>query len=191
MRLITVFHGENATNLGNRDAQIGSNPPMTPDGMEKMLCLVPVIKKLAPFDAVYSARTARTLDTASILALALNVDFKTIKDLGRHANTDNNITTAFPGNENEDMCTWQKDALSAVSIIYQTELRQNEFGRNVSTAEYKVLSVTHKEIIAGLIGATKGISDLNGLNDIVNDPHLSRDGFVVFYFDGQSLTKFE
>lgn len=168
--------------------EIGANPPMTVDGMQKILSLVPAIKAEGPFQGAYCSRLARAADAASVLALELDIDFQMLKELGQHGNKDGSNIIMYPGHDGEDMLTWQEDGLTAVETIYSKELSSSGFSNMVRTPEFRILVVSHRPIIAGLVGAAQGVTDLDGLNKIVNDPTLTKKGFVVFNYDGRTLS---
>lgn len=184
-RVVAVFHGEKTEGLkSNLPLEVRVNPPMTPEGMSKIFALGQRFEKYGPFDVMYCSRLARALDTASVLALKFSMDFQTIAKLGQHANKDESGVIYYPGHESESFVDWQSDGLDALGEISDCLLR----GFNT------VLIVSHRPVIAGFIAASRGsIGDEGVLSEIVNNPKLATNGFVVFDFDtsGNKLTLVE
>ena len=176
MKIVAVFHGKKVegVDVTKRMAAIAANPPLSMDGMEKIRSgLLQKIQTIALFDAIYSSRMARALDTASVIAMALNMEIQTIGELGQKGNLDSGQVIAYPGFENDDELTWQSCGLRAIAQIWMKE--------RVGT----ILIVSHRPIIAGLIAAAKGINNKAGIKNILNDPNLVKDGYVVFeYYEG-------
>jgi broad specificity phosphatase PhoE len=169
VKIVAVFHGAKVEGLKGKPAEIGANPPMTVDGMEKILQLIPAIRAEGPFDGAYCSRLARACDAASVLAIELNLNFQMVAELGQHGNKDGGNVIMYPGHEGEDMVTWQSDGLAAIKKLWEN-------GGHDST----YLVVSHRPIIAGLVGHAINAHTLDELNRIVSDPNLTARGFVVF-----------
>lgn len=178
MKIVAVFHGAKVEGMAGRPTKIGANPPMTVDGMQKILALVPTIAAEGPYTSAYCSRLSRAMDAASILALELDMDFETMKDLGQHGNKDGSDVIMYPGNEGENMSDWQRQGGRAISKLFDLQAKT-------------VLIVSHRPIIAGLVAAARGVYDIDGLNAIVNDPALTKKGYVVFECDDGKLTVVE
>lgn len=184
MKIVAVFHDDKVEGLAGEDPRLGANPPMTMAGMRKGLALLPEIcdigEILDGFDACYSSRLARALDMASVLIGELNLDLETVNELGQWANKDGDQVIYYPGHEKENLCTWQRDALTALDIIWR---RQRQIVADGGLA----LVVSHRPIIGGWVGHTRGITDEAGLVKLVRDPALTKKGYVVFSYDGKTL----
>ncbi len=169
IKVVAVFHGDKMEGLGGAlPLEVRVNPPMTPEGMSKIFALADKIEKYGPFDGMYCSRLARALDTASVLALRLDLDFLTMAKLGLHANKDDSGVIYYPGHETESFVDWQRDGLDALDVISH-HVVQN------------ILVVSHRPVIAGFIAACRGsIGDEAVLLKIVDGLNLTINGFVVF-----------
>lgn len=184
MRIVAVFHGQKVEGIADKPAEIAVNPTLTVAGMEKIQALVPKIRELGPYYGLYSSRLARALDTASVLALALDENIQTAKGLGQHANLDGGIKTYYPGHEGESFKQWQEQALNALHEIW--ERIGHEIGVTVRY-DRNVLMVSHRPSIGGLVAAAKGISDEKGIESVVMDKSLTANGYVILHYDGDRL----
>lgn len=173
MRIVMVFHGkkvEGFCGMSTQDA-VSSNPTLSIAGMVQMQRLVDEkIRALGPFDAMFSSNMARALDTASVLSLALDMQFQTIKGLGQLGNLDRGNTIPYPGHENDGPTDWQDDGFGAIS----------EIASRLQYADKNVLIVSHRPVIGALVALTRGITAAEKIQEVVNDPELTRDGYVVF-----------
>lgn len=180
MKIVVVLHGEKAEGLfGHCSIEIAANPPVTPNGMEQILELVPAIKAEGPYDAMYVSRMSRALGSASVLALALDLDFETMALLGQHANKEGSEVFFYPGHEGEGYGTWQRDGVAAIDKILKRH------GPNAN-----ILVVSHRPIVGGLIAHTRGVTTEKGIYQITGDLRLDKRDFVVFQvFDGRIEVK--
>ncbi|GEM_PF-3869862 len=186
MNIIAVFHGAKVEGLEGLPAEISANPPMTVEGMEKMWRRISG-NEFSPhlpsslgnkIDAIYSSRLARALDTASVIALHLNLEITTVSELGQMANKDGNTVTHYPGHEKDDVILWQKNAMFAVRKIVSRH-----------ADHHTVVAVSHRPIIAGIVAwAIDKIGDANVLNKILNDPGFGKDGYFAFRTNGEHAT---
>jgi broad specificity phosphatase PhoE len=178
MKIVAVFHQDKVVGVKNCKQEIGANPPMTTAGMEKIDALIPALKKLGPYyPMLFTSRMSRAADAASVLAMELDLDFRSVKGLGQAGNLDEGVVIPYPGHENDGPIEWQEDGIDACAEI-------NSFTGENDTA----LAFSHRPIIGALIAACKGIFDANGINAIVQDKELTKNGFVVFNYNGVTLT---
>lgn len=173
--VVAVLHGRKAESIIGPD-ELRANPPLTPEGALGIHGLVPGVEAFGPFSAIYSSRLSRALATASLFAMAFKLDIMTMELLGQPANKDGKDVIAYPGYEGQDLPDWQDGGVRAL---------QN-FEDGILAGE-KILVVSHRPVVGGIIAHTKGIHDLAGLNGIVNDPMLAPRGFVVFSVDGKDI----
>ena len=167
MKIVAVFHGAKVEGLQGLNSRLGANPPMTMTGMSNILDLVPILKTLGPFDFMYVSRLARALDAASIIALELDMDFETKRELGQFGNKDGSNVIMYPG-------------LVAIDEIWD-EIDE-------VSSEDTILIVSHRPIIGGLVAACQEIEDEDGIKAVVNDPSLTEKGYVIFRYNGRKLT---
>jgi broad specificity phosphatase PhoE len=149
-------------------AEVASNPTLTFEGMSRVHGIVPVLRMLGRFDALFSSRMARALDTASVLALAFNLEIRTISGLGQHANMEGGKVVRYPGYEDEGISTWQRQGISAIEQIFH-------LSRDAET----VLAVSHRPVIAGIVCSLQGIRDPQKIKQIAEDQSFFDSGFVV------------
>ena len=180
MKIVAVFHGAKVEGLQGLNSRLGANPPMTMTGMSNILDLVPILKTLGPFDFMYVSRLARALDAASIIALELDMDFETKRELGQFGNKDGSNVIMYPGHEADGYKNWQSDGLVAIDEIWD-EIDE-------VSSEDTILIVSHRPIIGGLVAACQEIEDEDGIKAVVNDPSLTEKGYVIFRYNGRKLT---
>ena len=168
-RITMVFHCQKVEGLLGYPLELGANPPMTMEGMEKIHRLLPALNENGPYDGgvIYCSRLARALDTASILGLHYNMDIQTMKELGQNGNLDGNNVIMYPGCEGESYSHWQSIGVAALRKIAQSKWTFS-------------LAVSHRPVIGGIVAFTKGITDKNGIAAVVGDKTLTAKGYVVF-----------
>jgi hypothetical protein len=178
MKIIAVFHQDKIVGVTGCKKSIGANPPMAIAGMEKIDALIPTLRELGPYNGMlFTSRMARAADAASVLAMEFDLDFRSIKGLGQAGNLDNGVVIPYPGYENDGPIEWQRDGLEAFADIYL-----------MTDENDTALAFSHRPIIGALVALCKGIVDANGINAIVQDKNLTKDGYVVFNYDGVTLT---
>lgn len=181
MKITAVFHGAKVEGLEGAPQAMGANPPMSVLGMEKILAIVPIIRELGPYQAAYCSLVARAMCTMSVLAMAMGIrQVACIEELGQFGNLDKGKVIPYPGHENDNEITWQRDGQLAMSRIW------NACGLNGQAQN--VLLVSHRPIIGALVARTKGITDKEGISKIVLDPNLTIDGYIIFEDDGNTLS---
>ncbi|EKE19787.1 MAG: hypothetical protein ACD_8C00106G0007 [uncultured bacterium] len=184
MRFIAVFHGKKEESVLNFQAAVAANPTLTMSGMDAIQNgLLPKIKTLGPFAALFCSRMARALDTASVLSMALDLDIRTINGLGQAGNLDQGTVVMYPGHENDDVLSWQSAARDAMHTIHGDVLFDIAMSNDAN-----VLFVSHRPVIAALVALAKGITDADGINSILDDPTLAKDGYVIFNYLEGALT---
>jgi broad specificity phosphatase PhoE len=157
MKVVAILHGKKAEQgITDKPAAIRSNPNLSVEGIVGVHALVEQVKAMGPYVALYSSRLARALDTASIFALALNMDIRTVKELGQHSSRDANGDCFYPGFEGETVIEWRDQAIKALLILNQRH-----------SADDTVLVVSHRPSVGGLIAHTRGITDEPAIMDIV------------------------
>lgn len=167
-RIVMVFHEKKVKMDDGLPVRTWVNPTLSVEGMTKVLDLVPVIGALGPFNAMFCSRLARALDTASVLALELDVDFETMPRLGQYGNKEGEKVQFYPGYEDDGYVDWQDDGFNALLDIAD----QCKGG--------KALVISHRPVIGGIIAHVRGITDEAGIKAIVNDPSIVGPGYVVF-----------
>lgn len=184
MRIIAVFHEKKVEGVLGLPAAIAANPTLSLVGMQNVLeKLLPKLMAMGPFCALFTSLMARALDTSSVIAMALNLNIRTVKGLGQAGNLDQGTVIAYPGHEDDDALTWQKEGMQALLQIYSEVLF------NISrTEDCNVLIVSHRPVIAALVAAATGITDIDGINAIVNDKNLVGDGYRILDYTGGELT---
>ena len=168
MKAIMVFHGNKVEGLGLNPVEIKANPPMTLDGMAKILDLVPEVQGMNP-GRIYCSRMARALNTASVFSLELDLDIQTKSKLGQHGNRDGQEDIFYPGHEGEDLVKFQADGVEALREIY------NEIPEKDAT----VLVVSHRPTICGVVAHTADVHDNRGISSFLKDPQYTDKGYVV------------
>ena len=177
MRMVFVFHAAKSEVPTDAPTEIRANPPATIKGMREVQELVEKLRKFAPFAALYASRLARATDTASILALAFDLDFSSLKELGQHASRSGNESVYYPGCEDETYATWRDGALKAIE-----QIRERHYDKGT------VLVVSHRPIIASLMMASLGISNPDVIRKLARSADFPTKPFVVIDFDGQNIT---
>ena len=172
MRVVAVFHGDKQDTQPIMRSEIRANPPMTALGMQHIFTkLLPKVRDLGPYHGpIYCSRMARALDTASVLALALDMDIESLKSAGQMGSKDAGGVVYYPGHEaDKNVYDWRD----------QFELSLQRIG---IYRDYigPALMVSHRPMIGSLIAHLQGINDDEGIRSVVNDPRIVEDGYVVF-----------
>ncbi len=169
MLIVAVFHDEKVSVGTDYPDEIRANPTMSVTGMGNILKRVSKIAAEGAFDAFYCSRVARALDTASVIALELDLDFKTMRELGQFANKDGDDVVFYPGHDEDNCVSWQQDGLNA-------------FGQIAAMHEHdaRVIVVSHRPILGGIVAHIRRIRDEVGIKAVVNEPTLVEDGYIVF-----------
>lgn len=185
LRICAVFHSEKQEGAVGKPPAVAVNPPMTMRGMERIDRVAEKIKRdprfnfrkkeaLPPFSILLSSPLARALDVASVLALHFNMDIQTVNGLSQMANKEGEKIILYPGHEDEDVVNWQFQAFRALQ----------EIAINVAGVLTAILLVSHRPIIGGLVAKARGIvHDREGLDRLIKDPELVKDGYVVLDYD--------
>lgn len=192
LKIVVVPHGAKVTGVTQYPPELGADPPMTMEGKAKMLALVPTLKELGPYDAVFCSLMDRACGTMCTIVKQLGVKrVICIDELGQYGNLDSDGTViAYPGHENDDVLTWKKQGLQTVQIIH-TEVAQGGLAEGFTDGKEhlkKVLVFTHRSILAGLIAAAAYISDAEGIQKILDAKELPGKGFRVFDKTNSSFT---
>ncbi len=180
LRICAVFHSDKQSVEAGQPPAVAVNPPMTMTGMMKIDALVEKIRKdprlPTSFDGLCSSRLARALDTASVLALRFDLDIGTMKGLGQMANKEGDVVIKYPGCETEDMVVWQRNAMSSV--------RELSDDLDCLDQDATLIVVSHRPIIGGLMAWSRGIiGDHGAIDEIVRNPELAKEGYVVFDYE--------
>lgn len=188
MKLVVVPHGKKLEGVGAYCRELAADPPMTMEGKQQILNLVPALRSLGPFDAAYSSLMDRACGSMCTAVKPLGIERATcIKELGQHSNKDGDGTIIFyPGCENDNTLLWQQQGLEAVRLI-NAEVAQNGLAESPLTPK-KVLVFTHRPILAGLIATSAYITDAKGIQEIFDAKELVGRGFRVFNYEGEILT---
>jgi broad specificity phosphatase PhoE len=184
-QIVAVFHGKKIEGVLDYQAAVAANPTLTMEGLDAIQGgLLPKIKALGKkFKALFCSRMARALDTASVLAMDLDLDICTVAGLGQAANLDKGTVVAYPGHEADDVLTWQRDVKGALEHIHC------EMVYDIAMSpDYNVLVVSHRPVIAAMVALAQGITDAAGIQAVLDDPTLTKDGYIVFNYDGETLT---
>lgn len=167
MKITAVLHFEKASGfIDSESAELAANPSLSYKGFQQALGAAQLIEALGPYDGMFSSRLARALDTASVLAMHLNMDFQTMAGLGQAGNKEGDKIVMYPGFENFSFLGWQKDALSVLE-----ELELNGYNN--------ILIVSHRPIIGALIAYAQGITSEEEIAKKVNNTGKES----VFQFD--------
>lgn len=172
-RFVGVFHGAKVEGVGDLPAELGANPPMTVAGMMGISDLLPIVQSNAPYSAFFTSRLARAVDAASVLALALDLDYQTMSFLGQYGNKDGKTVIMYPGHEGETVVDWQRQGLQALDEM-----------RDQTPDGGTILFVSHRPIIGGIVAWTRGITEEAGITEVLCDPALTKDGLVIFEPNG-------
>lgn len=157
MKVVAILHGKKVEEgMTDKPSALRSNPNLTVDGLVGIHNLVEQVRAKAPYAAIYSSRLTRALDTASVLALALDMDIQTVKKLGQHCSRDAGGDCFYPGFEGETVVDWKNQAVSALLDLQKRH-----------SPDDTILVVSHRPSIGGLVAHTKGIEDENGIMGIV------------------------
>lgn len=181
MKIVAVFHGNKVTGLAREgfSTEIVANTPVSPKGMDHIFSIVERIRAYAP-TALYCSRLARAAGSVSVLAIELDLDFRSMKALGQHGSKDGDDVFMYPGFDNERYADWQAGGVKALM-----EIAKNHAPDDV------VVVVTHKPVIGGLIAHTRGINDEDGVKAVVKEvaqnAALLEKGFVTFDVDHQRI----
>lgn len=188
MQLVVVPHGAKLTGVGEFPAELASDPPMTMEGKAKMLKLVPELKVFGPFHGTFCSLMDRACGTMCTIVKQLGIKrVICIDELGQMGNLDSDgKVIMYPGHEDDNVLSWQQQGVTALKTIW------NKNGDCAMTSlGNKVLVFTHRPIIAGLVASAKSITDAEGIQNLLDWPGLTKNGFVVFNYDGTSLTLVE
>ncbi len=169
MEIIAIFHEVKKEGYADYPAEIASNPPLTDEGYLRTHKLPDKLRHYGPFRALICSRMARTSQMASVLALAFNLDFYSMRGLGQHASKEGEKVFIYPGYQNEWYPEWQKNAVASFKEIAE------RYGPDGT-----VLIVSHRPVIAGVACHTQGISDPNMIRALALGKEFSKNGFVIF-----------
>ncbi len=171
MQIVAVFHSDKLDDQTS-PTEVASNPPQSTSGQVKIHNLVPAIKAMGPYMSMaYCSRMARASCAASVLSLALDIDYQSMKELGQFGNLFKDGTVCmYPGHENDDEITWQRDAHKALIIIWA----------KVKAVSWPILVISHRPIIGALVARARGITDKAGIKSVIMDPTLTKKGYVLF-----------
>ena len=197
MKFVFVPHGAKLTGVGQYPPELGADPPMTMEGKAKMLKLVPALAVFGLYDAAFCSLMDRACGTMCTIVKQLGINrVVCIDELGQMGNLDADGTVvSYPGHENDSVVTWQAQGLIAVGIISSETLQRHlplvaAYGPR-GVREPKVLVFSHRPILAGLVAAAKKVTDPEGIQNLLDWPGLTKNGFVVFNYDGINLTLVE
>lgn len=196
MKLIVVPHGPKLTGVTGCPPELGADPPMTINGKAKMLTLVPTLRDLGPYTATYCSTMDRACGTMCTVVKPLGIKrVICIDELGQYGNLDGDTVIAYPGHEEDNVLTWQKQGIEAVRLIWgevtQGGLAEGaRFAEEGGLPEKKVLVFTHRPILAGLIASASFITDAEGIQKILDAPELVGRGFRCFNYDGKLTLEF-
>lgn len=167
--IIAIFHKDKMDfQSGEHPPEILANTPLSLKGFLQTFCMVEKIRVLGPFSALFCSRQARTSAMASIFSVSFDIDFQSIKELGQYASGNQAGDEFFyPGHENETYRTSQENGVKAFQEI---EKRGGP----------KVLVVSHRPIIAGVVCRCRGVFEEKRLEKAALDSNLASREFVVF-----------
>ena len=170
-RIVAVIADKWQRLLGMTDVSPANaaNPPMTVESMEAVLKFVPKIRALGPYAYVYSSRFAYVGDVASVIALAMDMDFSTLCGLSKYVNLDCETNRHYPGHEKDTVQTWQHDGVQAFMEIHSKH-KSGEV----------ILVVSHLAIIGGVIAYCYNVHDPAGITNIIDAKKTAGRGFRVF-----------
>lgn len=173
-KICMVFHDAKVEDVTRYPKVLGANPPMTMDGMENLLHLLPVIRRFGPYHVLYCSRMARASDAASVFANFYDLDFHSMEELGQKANLDkaSGEVIYYPGCEQQDYVYWQQSGVRAMRKISTAHLKQTN-----------VLVTSHRPVIGGIVAHTKGITTNDSLKGFIHDPELTKKGYVLVNVD--------
>lgn len=193
MKIVFVPHGAKLTGVGQYPPELGADPPMTMEGKAKMLKLAPALQALGPYNAVFSSLMDRACGSMCTIVKQLGIKrVVCIDELGQMGNLDaDGAVIAYPGHENDNVITWQEQGWIAIKMVFDETLRDTSplvaaYGPN-GVPERKVLVFSHRPILAGLVAVAKGITDAPGIQAVLDDPGLVKNGFVVFDYNCTNL----
>ena len=193
MKLIVVPHGAKVTGVTQYPPELGADPPMTMEGKWKMLNLVPALRALGPYDGVYCSLMDRACGTMCTIVKQLGIRrVVCIYELGQMGNLEpDGKVIMYPGHEQDNVVIWQTEGLFSVGRIIWEDYTQLSASQPSVHRNLKVLVFSHRPILAGLVANAKGITNREGIQKILDDPDLTKNGFVVFNYDGNFLTLVE
>lgn len=177
-RQIWVFHGKPSLDQSEIDglpSEVLANPPLTPQGKKLLIeQVIPHLKKMGPYGAVYSGRLDRVLGTASAIVHELGdeVDLQTMYQLSQRCGANGKVITPYPGHEHESYREWQDQAVLAARLIAM----RHKFGQ-------RVLVVSTRPMIGGLLSSLQGVTDPEGIEKIAMDPDVEKNGYRIFNVD--------
>jgi broad specificity phosphatase PhoE len=155
MKVTAVLHFDKAAGfIDSSSAELAANPGLSYKGFKDALSICQRLELLGPFDGMFVSRLARALDTASVLAMYLNMDFQTMFGLGQAGNKEGDKIVMYPGFENSCFTGWQNNALSSLE-----ELALHGYGH--------VLIVSHRPIIWSLCAYAQGITTEEEISALV------------------------
>lgn len=172
MKAVVVLHEEKWEKLGHLGSVIASNPPLSILGFIRSHNLIEKLKPVGPFSGIFCSRLARTLEMASVFALAFDVEVESRRELGQHASREGNEVFFYPGYEKEWYEDWQRNAVG----FFQGELSRLAKDHEDCT----ILVLTHRPILAGILCHLKGISDPEEMKVLARSGELSKKDFYVF-----------
>ena len=179
MKIVVVPHGPKLAIDRTKDylAMVAADPPMTMEGKLKMLGLVPTLKDLGPYDAVYCSLMDRACGTMCTIVKQLGIKrVMCLDELGQYGNLDGDTVIAYPGHEGDNVLTWQKQGLAFLDFI------------SLYQSLKKALVFTHRPVLAGLVASASCITDTEGIQKILDAKELVGRGFRVFSCTNSGLT---
>lgn len=154
------------------------NAPLSLNGQREAFELIDRVRPLGPFARGYCSRLGRTAQAMSFLALAFDIDFTSLWDLGQCASMERDGQVyCLPGYEEYTYVAWQQQGLDAVRIIAES-----------NPADSTILVVSSGPIVAGIAEHCLGIHSEENLKEAV--PAWRKRGVVIFDVsaDGMSIT---
>ena len=108
---------------------------------------------------------------ASVFGLAFGIPVRTEEALCQYASREGDEVFFYPGHDNEWYERWQRQAV---------ELLQNLVGGLELNPENFQILVTHRPIVAALICAHKGISDVQRMRELALSGEIPPGSVFVF-----------
>ncbi len=176
--IVAVLHPEKLPFDPDDPIEMKVNVPLSPEGRKKAYDLIEPIRALGPFWSICSSPLMRAMQTASILGLGLDLEMRrlmVVPELAQmasyeeHPRTREMVSLRWPGHEDDDHQTWQRDGLLAIQII-------NTYTHCDGA---RVLAIGHRGPFGGVVAHCRGIHDVEGIRRVVREEQFAPKGYFL------------
>lgn len=155
--------------------------PLGWEALRKAYDIIPTIRSYGPFDEVVAGTLGRCGQVASVVCLALGLEYRTDVRLAQLASMEKKdgqaVRVYYPGHDNESWCEWQESGVTA--------LRELAHARPGG----RFLIITSRGQGAGIMAHTEGIADHDEIQKIGRSPEFAGGEPVHFLVEVDSTDK--